>query len=121
MINPYTKLEIFQDSLSAFYITHAFSLKLPKHELYELGSQVRRSADAINSNIVEGYGRRRYKNDYIKFLIYSHSSNDETINHLRKIVVLYPDLKDEGDSLIEYYQIIGAKLNKFIAYIENNK
>lgn len=27
--------------------------------MYELGSQLRRSADSINSNIVEGYGRKR--------------------------------------------------------------
>ena len=34
----------------------------------------------MKSCIVEGYGRRRYKADFIKFLIYSLSSNDETID-----------------------------------------
>ncbi|MCX6171922.1 MAG: four helix bundle protein [Flavobacterium sp.] len=48
------------------------SLLLPKYELYELGSQLRRSSDSIVTNIVEGYGRKRYKSDFIKFLVYSH-------------------------------------------------
>ena len=75
---------------------------MPKSEMYELGSQLRHSSDFVNSNTVEGYGRRVYKNDCIKFLIYSHASNDEAITHLRKIKVLYPNL-NETDNLIERY------------------
>jgi len=55
---------------------------LPKFELYEEGSQIRRSSKAVTISIVEGYGRRRYKADFIKFLIYSQSECDETIEHL---------------------------------------
>jgi four helix bundle protein len=58
------------------------SLKLPKFELYEGGSQIRRSSRSVGANIVEGYSRRRYKADYVKMLIYALSSNDETIFHL---------------------------------------
>ncbi len=34
--------------------------KLPAFELYEEGSQIRRSIKSVKSNIAEGYGRRRY-------------------------------------------------------------
>ncbi len=61
------------------------SLKLPQYELYEEGSQLRRSSKSIPSNIVEGYGRNKYKAEFIKFLIYAHASCDETILHLRFI------------------------------------
>ena len=74
MSESYQQLEIYPKSLELFYQTHELSLTLPKYELYELGSQIRRSADAVNSNIVEGYGRKRYKADFIKFLVYSHST-----------------------------------------------
>ena len=67
-------LDIYKISLALFYEIHQSSLQLPKHELYELGSQIRRSADSVNSNIVEGYGRKRYKSYFIKFLVYSHAS-----------------------------------------------
>lgn len=84
MAKSYKELEVYQLSFDLFIQSHRFSIQLPKHELYELGSQIRRSADSINSNIVEGFGRRKYKSDFIKFLIYAHASNDEIINHLKK-------------------------------------
>ena len=54
MANSYRDLEIYTISLQLFYQLHSLSLRLPKYELYELGSQVRRSSDSIVSNIVEG-------------------------------------------------------------------
>lgn len=63
--SSYKDLDIYRESLELFFQTHSFSLKMPKYELYELGSQLRRAADSINTNIVEGYGRRKYKNDYV--------------------------------------------------------
>ena len=68
--------------------------KLPKFEMYEEGSQIRRSSKSVRSNIVEGYGRRDYKQDYIRFLVIALASNDETTDHLE---TLYEtgSLKDE--------------------------
>ncbi len=116
----YQDLDIYKISLELFLETHKASFLLPKYELYELGSQLRRSADSINSNIVEGYGRKKYKQDFLKFLIYSHSSNDETINHIRKIVMLYPDLQETFVPLQQKYDVLGAKINAFIQYVEKN-
>ena len=93
---------------------------LPKYELYELGSQLRRSADSVNSNIVEGYGRKRYKADFIKFLVYSHSSCLETKGHLLKIRNLYVGLIPEIERYITDYDVLGAKIFNFIKYVENN-
>ncbi|MEW6570601.1 MAG: four helix bundle protein [Nitrospirota bacterium] len=62
---------------------HKITLEeLPKFEMYEEGSQIRRSSKSIVSNIVEGFGRRRYKNEFIQFLTYSIASCDETKVHL---------------------------------------
>ena len=119
-MKSYLDLEIYKEALALFFETHPFSLLLPKYELYELGSQLRRSSDSINSNIVEGYGRRRYKNDFIKFLVYSHSSNLECRNHLIKIKVLYPDLTEKADQLIASYDRLGIKIHRFIEYVEKN-
>lgn len=120
MAKSYRDLEVYQVSMKLFIRTHQISLQLPKYEMYELGSQVRRSADSVNSNIVEGYGRRQYKKDFIKFLMYSHSSNDETINHLMKLKILYPEFDTSLGQLIDEYEILGAKLNRFIIYVTRN-
>ncbi len=119
MSKSYLDLEIYKISFDLFIKTHQLSMRLPKHELYELGSQLRRACDSINSNIVEGYGRRKYKNEFIRFLIFSHSSNLEAINHLKKIEILYPEISASYE-LKESYETLSVKINNFIVYVEKN-
>ena len=66
-MSSYQDLDIYKISLALFYEVHTASLLLPKYEMYELGSQIRRYSDSIVSNIVEGYGRKRYKAEFIRF------------------------------------------------------
>ena len=119
-MKSYKDLDIYNLGLSLFYKTHIASLKLPKYEMYELGSQIRRSSDSVVTNIVEGYGRKRYKQDFIKFLTYSHASNFESLCHLEKLEFLYPNLADELEFIRKEYDILGAKLFSFLRYVENN-
>lgn len=115
----YKKLEIWQLARKSATAIHRMSLQLPKFELYEEGSQVRRSAKSIRSNIVEGYGRRRYKQDFIRFLIFAHSSCDETIDHLQSLFE-NESLTDEKnyETLHEELNKLGAKINLFIQAVE---
>ncbi len=84
--------------------------------MFELGSQIRRSAQSVRANIVEGYGRRRYKQDFVKFLTQSYASCLETISHSEMLNELYPKLGFDG--IIPKYETLGAKLFKFISYVE---
>ncbi len=81
-MKSYRDLDVYKESKRLAVAIHKASLMLPKFELYEEGSQIRRSSKAVTSLIVEGYGRRRYKADFIKYLIYSQAECDETIVHL---------------------------------------
>lgn len=116
----YRKLQIYTISFELFLKTHKESLRLPKHEMYELGSQLRRSSQSIVANIVEGFGRNRYKQGYIRFLVFSHASNNETMCHLNCIIQLYPDINENFKTLYKEYYILGAKFNKYIQYVETN-
>ena len=116
----YKDLDIYTISLDLFLKVHPKTLQLPKYELYELGSQLRRSSDSVVSNIVEGYSRRRYKADFIRFLVFSHSSCLETIGHLYKITVLYPNLKVEFEPFIQIYENLGGKIFNFMSFVEKN-
>ena len=115
----YRKLEIWQLARDLTIEVHKMTIQLPKFELYEEASQIRRSMKSVRSNIVEGYGRRRYINDYIRFIIYALSSNDETIDHLE---ILYEtgSLKDRKlyDNLHERLQKLGIKINNFLQAVE---
>lgn len=116
----YKDLDIYIISMDLFLTVHPKTLKLPKYELYELRSQLRRSSDSVVSNIVEGYGRRKYKADFIRFLVFSHGSCLETINHIYKITVLYPDLKVDFESFVAAYENLGGKIFNFMSYVEKN-
>jgi four helix bundle protein len=119
-MNSYKDLDIYKMALDLFYEVHPASLLLPKYELYELGSQLRRSSDSVISNIVEGYGRKRYKVEFIRFLVISHSSCLETKEHLEKINLLYKGLIPDILKYRDDYDILGAKIYTFIKYVEES-
>jgi len=81
-MKSYRDLEIYKQSKNLAIEIHKMTLSLPKFEMFEEASQIRRSSKAITALIVEGYGRRRYKADFIKYLVYTQSECDETIVHL---------------------------------------
>ena len=116
----YKNLDIYKISFDLFIKTHKTSFLLPKHELYELGSQLRRSADSVITNIVEGYGRSSYKKEYERFLVFTHSSCDETINHLEKIILLYPEINSEFKILRNEYDLLGGKINNYLKWVKLN-
>jgi len=111
--SSYKDLEIYQLAFDLCIKVHHASLKLPNFELYEQGSQIRRSSKGVKDAIVEGYGRRKYKQDYIKFLTYAIASCDETTNHILAIKTLYPDLKEFANFEDEYDKL-GRKINNYL-------
>ena len=117
-MKSYKDLEIYRLSYELATKTHKVTLQLPKYEMYEEGSQIRRSSKGITACIVEGYGRKRYKADFIKFLIYAHASCDETILHFNFIKDTHGSNKIDIDPIIETYNELGRKINKFIQYVE---
>jgi len=118
-MSSYKDLEIYKIAYDLAKKTHYASLKMPSFELYEQGSQVRRSTKSIKDQISEGYGRRRYKPEFIKFLTYSQSSCDEATGQIEMIIDLYPDIKD-FTGLLPEYEILGKKINMFIQYVETS-
>ncbi len=119
-MSGYKDLEIYVLAKKFALDIHHYSLKLPKHELYETGSQIRRSSKSVLFNIAEGYGRRRYINEYIRFLIFSQASCDEAATQLELLLELYPNI-DIPENIIDDCDKFGQKINKFIQYIESTR
>ncbi len=100
---------------------HALTLsKLPKFEMFEEGSQIRRSGKSVKATIVERYDRKRYKSEFIKFLVYSPGSNDETIDHLETLFKT-KSLQDEilYDYLHSKLETLGKKINLFVSGVDD--
>jgi len=118
----YKNLEIWKLAREVVIEIHKMTLsELPKFELFEEGTQIRRSSKGVKSTIVEGYGRRNYKQDFIRYLFFALASNDETLDHLENLweteslqnEKMYTELHDKIDKL-------GRMINLFIKGVEDN-
>ncbi len=118
-MSSYKDLDIYKIAYKQAIEVHHISLKLPKFELFEQGSQVRRSSKSIKDTIAEGYGRKRYKAEFIKFLTYAQASCNETTSQLTMISEIYFE-ENPLCELIDKFEVLGSKINKFIQYVENN-
>jgi four helix bundle protein len=115
-------MEIWQLARTLVIDIHKMTLtKLPKFEMFEEGSQIRRSMKSVKATIVEGYGRRSYKQEFIRFLTYALASCDETMDHLETLYethsltdpVLYQDLHVR-------LELLGKKTNLFRQSVERS-
>ena len=117
----YKSLEIWKLARELVIDIHKMTLnELPKFEMFEEGRQIRKSSKSVRSSIVEGYGRRRYKQDFIRFLTYAIASNDETIDHLETLF----ETKSLTDKMLHNdlhvrLEVLGKKLNLFIQSVES--
>ena len=118
----YKNLEIWQLSRDLVIDIHEMTVtELPKFETYEEASQIRRSIKSVKSNIVEGYGRKAYQQEYLRFLTFAISSNDETIDHLETLYETesFTD-KESYEDLHERLNLLGKKLNTFMQVIKRD-
>ncbi|MFA5338216.1 MAG: four helix bundle protein [Candidatus Omnitrophota bacterium] len=117
----YRDLDIYKKAHKLAIEIHNITLEdLPKFEMYEEGSQIRKSSKSVKSNIVEGFGRRRYKQEFIKFLVYSLGSCDETSDHLdtlHETKSLSDEVKYKYFS--EEYNHLGRMINNFIKSVDS--
>jgi four helix bundle protein len=72
----------------------------------------------VKSNIVEGYGRRQYKLDFIRFLVIAQASNDETIDHLKTLYLTKSMTdKEKFELYLRRLEELGRKINLFISAV----
>lgn len=81
-IESYEDLEVYQLLFELALEMHELSLTFPKFELYELGSQIRRSSNAIPANLAEGWNNKHIK-IYLEGINRALGELQETKHHLK--------------------------------------
>jgi len=110
----YEDTAIYQLAKQLAVEIHQMTLEqLPKFEMYEEGSQIRRSSKSIVANFVEGYGMKRYKGDLVRYLTYSLASCDETKAHLEILHETDSLVSQRFDYLYNQYRKLGAMLYNY--------
>lgn len=120
-MSSYRDLKIYQ--LARNLTTKIYSLTriFPADEKYSLTSQLNRSAQSIVANIAEGYGRRTYLQDYIRFLIMAQASCDESREHLKTAYERNLLQKNEFTSLEDDFDHLGRMFTLFIRRLRDSK
>ena len=94
--------------------TYAAASRLPMHETHGLGSQMRRAAVSVPSNIAEGYGRASLR-EYLRYLSFANGS----LLELETQVILARDVgylsEAEGADLLEAASQVGRMLARMTA------
>ncbi|MDP3723207.1 MAG: four helix bundle protein [Candidatus Omnitrophota bacterium] len=74
-------LEVYRKLVELHVEIHELSLTFPKFELYELGSQIRRSSNSAPANLAEGWSNR-HLNVYLEGVNRAQGELQETRHHL---------------------------------------
>jgi four helix bundle protein len=80
-IRSFEDLEVYRRLCELHLEMSELSLRFPKFELHELGSQIRRSSNSIAANIAEGWNNRHI-NIYLEGINRALGELQETKHHL---------------------------------------
>ena len=80
-LGSFRELRVYQELRRLHLEVHVESLRFPKFELYELGSQLRRSSNAVPAILAEGWGSR-HTNIYLEAINRAKGELRETQHHL---------------------------------------
>ena len=80
-IESFEDLEVYQRLCQLHLEISDSTLKFPPFELYELGSQLRRSSNSCPANIAEGWNNRHI-NIYLEGINRAMGELQETLHHL---------------------------------------
>ncbi len=118
-MNSYRDLKVWQKSIQLCTNIYKITEKFPKHELYGLTSQIRRSCIAISSNIAEGQ-RRSYKKEFIQFLRIAYGSGSELETQLLIALNIGYLKSNEYDDLNNPLEEIMKMLNSLLQALNNS-
>lgn len=114
-------LKIYKKAHQLAIEIHKLSLSLPSFEMYEEGSQIRRSSKSVSAQIVEGFCLRQYKNEYVHYLFRAYASSRETKEHL-DLLFETGSLKDKKQyqNLSSEIEDLNRMLYSFIESVQLN-
>jgi four helix bundle protein len=96
------------------------TLQFPRHELYELGSQLRRAANAAPANLAEGWNNK-HTNIYLEGINRATGECQEVEHHLDVAFAKGYASKALHASLIERYQECERMLWGLASAVERSK
>ena len=113
-------LEVYQRLCDLAIEIHDLTLAFPKLEMFELGSQVRRSSNSGPANLAEGFNNK-HTNIYLEGISRAQGEIRETKHHLKMAFLKQYLTKEKFDYFISEYNICGKMLTNLEKSLSKNK
>lgn len=99
---------------------HDLTLTFPRFELYEVGSQLRRSSNSAPANLAEGFNNK-HTNIYTECISRAQGEIRETKHHLRMVFRKKYIPEEKLNCFLDKYDICGKMLTNLERSLENKK
>ncbi len=118
-IKSFKELRIWQKGIDLVKDVYAITEHFPRHELFGLTSQMRRSAISIPSNVAEGF-KRSHNKEYAQFLHIALGSAAELETQLiiARELGHAPYDKELYDSILEKLDHVSRMISSLLAKLK---
>ena len=98
-----TDLQVYNKLFNLAVLVSEYTLKFPRFEMFELGSQLRRSSNSALANLAEGFGNKR-TNIFTEAISWSQGEVRETTHHLSMAFAKQSVTEFDFKSLLSGYE-----------------
>ncbi|MDP2946562.1 MAG: four helix bundle protein [Nanoarchaeota archaeon] len=119
-IKSFEDLDVYKRLFDLAIKIHDLTLEFPKFELYEIGSQLRRSSNSAPANLAEGFNNK-HTNIYLEGISRAQGEIRETKHHLRITFRKSYLNKEKLDYFVNEYDICGKMLTNLERSLESKK
>src|SRR3989344_539800 len=113
-------LNVYKKLFKLAYEVNELTMAFPKHEMYELGSQLRRSSNSSPANVAEGFGNK-HTNIYLESISRSQGEIRETKHHMYMAYKRKYITKEKSDYFIKAYEECSKMLYGLERSLEQKK
>ena len=111
--NGFKDLRVYRKAVELSILTLRLTRDFPTKFQYDLGSQMRRAAISVPSNISEGY-RRNSRKEYIQFLSIAYGSCGELQSQTEIASAMDLFSKNDGEQILNVEDEVSKMLWKMI-------
>ena len=119
VIRDFRDLKVYQLLVDLHLELHAISMKFPRFELFELGSQMRRSSNSCPANVAEGFNNK-HTNIYRECINRAIAEANETRHHLMMALAKKYLTPEKAQELLSRYELACRMLRSLERAIANN-
>jgi four helix bundle protein len=119
VIGSFEDLDVYKKLVELHLEVHELTLRFPRYEMFELGSQVRRSSNSIAANVAEGWNNR-HSNIYLEGINRALGELRETRHHILMALRKGHILKGVAEDLLNRYDECGKMLRGLERSVEKS-